>query len=410
MRLLRIALAGAGVAALGAGGYWALRLGYANWLAGKGEAGAVARAVELAPSNASFRARLAAVKEPSGEDPGAAIPALEAAVALKPGYASAWIELGLRREARGEVEKAEKCLREAARVDRTFEPRWALANFYFRRAEAEKFWEWARRAGEMVYGDARPLFRLCWEMTPDARLILDRVVPNRAATLGQYLGFLVSENHLAGAEAVAERLTETGDREQAGVLLDYCSRQVDTGQVESAVRAWNRMAERGLIESERLAPEDGASLTNGGFRRNPVGRGFDWRMPGVAGVTVTRGEQERAVRVAFSGEQPEQCECLWQWAPVLPGRRYRLRFEYQTEEVGAPSGLQWRVMEGGSLSELAPGTPDLAAGGWTRGEMAFQTRAGTRLVRLALGYRRASGTPRIQGALWVRGLRLDLER
>lgn len=409
MRPDRTVLAAIATAGLVWGAYWALRLGQADWLARAGEAAAMARAVELAPGNAGYRARLAGMKGPTGEDAGAAAEELERAVALKPGYASAWIELGLRREARGEVEKAEQCLLEAARVDRMFEPRWALANFYFRRGEVKRFWEWARRAGEMVYGDARPLFRLCWEMTPDARLILERVAPDRAVTLRQYLGFLVSENHLEGAEAVAERLADTGDRREAGVLLDYCSRLLDMGWLDPAMRTWNRMAARGVIEGERLAPEQGASLTNAGFRRKPLGRGFDWRLPGPAGVTVTRGEGEGAVRVGFSGKQPEQCELLWQWTPVAAGRKYRLRFESRTEGVASPSGLAWRIFDPRSRVELTPDAPGLTAGDWGRAEVSFQAPAGTRLLRLALCYRRASGTTRLQGALWIRGLRLDLE-
>lgn len=410
MRPVRTALAVAWAAAMVAGGYWALRLGQADWLARKGEAAEVARAAELAPANAGYRARLAGLKGPPGEEAAGAIPELERAVALKPGFAWAWIELGIRKEAQGETGKAEQCLLEAARADRMFEPRWALANFYFRRGEAEKFWEWARRAGEMVYGDARPLFRLCWEMTPDAGLILERVVPPRAVTLRQYLGFLISENHLEGAETVAERLARRGDPSEAGVLLDYCNRLLDMGWVEPAVRTWNRMTSGGVIAGERLAPEEGASLTNGGFRRRPLGRGFDWHLPAIAGVSVTWEGREGAVRVGFSGEQPEQSELLWQWAPVVAAGRYRLRFEYRTEGIAAPSGLAWRVSEARTRTELAPDTPGLAAGDWKPAEVRFEAPAATHLVRLALCYRRAAGTTRIQGAFWARGLQLDLER
>jgi len=295
-------------------------------------------------------------------------------------------------------------------MDRTFEPAWALANYHFRRGEAGKFWAWARRAAEMAYGDVRPLYRLCWRMTPDAGTILERAVPNRAANLAQYLGFLLADNHLEGAEQAAKRLAETGDREQAGLVLSCCDRLLERGQAEAAVRTWNRLAERGLIRAGRLAPERGESLANATFREDSLGHGFDWRMPGLAGVTITRGERESAVRVAFSGEQPEDCECLWQWAPVMPGRRYRLRFQYRTVQVGRPSGLRWRVLEAGSGAELAPGSPDLAAENWTNGAVDFETRDQTRLIRLSLGYRRASGTTRIEGALWVRDLRLELER
>ena len=93
------------------------------------------------------------------KDPAISMAALERAVALNPSDAGSWIELGLRWEADGNAGRAEQYLLRAAEVDRQYLPRWSLANFYFRRKDTEKFWAWARASAEMVYGDARPLFR-----------------------------------------------------------------------------------------------------------------------------------------------------------------------------------------------------------------------------------------------------------
>jgi len=387
-----------------------LRLGLADWLARTNQLSNLEQAVVMVPGNARFQARLAALEDQLGRNPGAAWRALETAVALNPGYAAGWIELGLRAEAREDQAKAEACLLEAARVDRTFYPRWTLANYYFRRRDFGKFWRWARQAAEVTDGDATPLFRLCWQVTPDPATILERAVPARVTILGPYFRFLLAEGHLAGAEPVAQRLIEIGDQRQAGAVLDYCDRLLERGQAGPALRAWNGLARRRLIESEPLAPEQGVSLSNAAFLRDPLGQGFDWRIPLTEGVSVARGEQPGMVRVAFAGKQPADCECLWQWLPVEPGRQYRLRFDHRTVHVAGSSGLRWRVEEAGSGTELAPGSPELGAETWTPAEAGFETQPGGRLVRLVLRYRRVQGTARIEGALWVRGLRLEMER
>jgi len=407
---LRVVVGPAVMAGAGAGAYWAVRLGYGDLLARQTRVEAVARGIELAPGNAEHRVRLAALQDQVEEDAGAAVGALKAAVKLNPRYTTGWIELGLRAEAEGDYARAEKCLAEAARVDRMFEPRWALANYYFRRGEASQFWRWARRAAEMAYGDPGPLLRLAWKASPDAGTILERVIPERGEMLSQYLSFLLSQQQVEGARGAAERLLERGDARHVGVLLGYCDRLLEGGRVAPAVAVWNALAGRRWIGHEALAPERGVSLTNAGFAVAPLQQGFDWRIPGTWGVTVNRESGPGAVRVAFSGEQPESCECLWQLVPVVAGRKYRLSFVYRTVEIEGRSGVGWQVAEAGSGARVEAKSEELKAEEWTPGEVRFEAPSGTELVRLVLGYRRVPGTTRIEGAVVVRELKLGLER
>ena len=111
------------LACLGAA-YYSLRIAYAEYLFRSGRPGTMERAAALVPLRGDYQAR---------------VNRLDRAVKLNPYLASAWIELGVRAEAAGDAVKAEAALREAARVDRTFEPRWTLANFYFRRRNWDEF-------------------------------------------------------------------------------------------------------------------------------------------------------------------------------------------------------------------------------------------------------------------------------
>ena len=72
---------------------------------------------------------------------------LETALKLDRYNAQAAIELALQDESEGNYSEAEKLLLGAFTVDRTYVPRWTLANFYFRRNNLPAFWTWARRNG-----------------------------------------------------------------------------------------------------------------------------------------------------------------------------------------------------------------------------------------------------------------------
>ena len=56
-------------------------------------------------------------------------------------------QAGLAAETRGDAALAEKWLQEAATVDRQYEPRWTLANFYFR--QSQPTCKFANRAKKM---------------------------------------------------------------------------------------------------------------------------------------------------------------------------------------------------------------------------------------------------------------------
>ena len=224
--------------------YWTLRLAWADHLSRSAGAAAVARAVRLAPGDADFRLRLAAAQQAAGVDPTAA---LEAAVAADPGNAGAWMRLGLGAEMRGDPHAAENSLLEAARASRQFAPRWALANFYFRRGDEAQFWRWARESLRIGYDDVSPVFRLCWHMRPDAGLILARAIPERRPILDAYLWFLMQGGRLAVSAPVAARLAASATMVDRPALIAWCNAQLDAGSVAATLDVWNMMCARHLL-------------------------------------------------------------------------------------------------------------------------------------------------------------------
>ncbi len=332
--------------------------------------------------------------------------ALRHAVSVNRRLAPVWVELGLQAEAAGDLREAERCLLEAASVDRTYQTRWTVANYYFRGGDFEKFWPWARLAAEISYFTQTALFRLCWQTGAGPTTILERAIPSRPGLLAQYLAFLLNEGRLNEAEAAARRLLPLARPSEASLFSRYCGHLAEAGRAALALEFWNASCQRGLLPFRPLDPGRGASLTNGDFSSPPGAGGFDWRVGSAEGLHVFPVSSPRALRLSLSGRQPEQCLLLEQWAPVLPGRAYRLSYWVRLAPGGRTDGIRWRVADPSGRNEYVAAALDAAGSSWSRHSAVFRVPAGVELVRLGLEYRREPGTTRTETDLWLRQVAL----
>ena len=393
--LARIVAASACTACLAFAAYWSIRFARADLLYRANTPDTISRAIQLDPRNARYRAWQAELEEHEGRDPR---PALLAASVLNARDSSIWTQLGLEAEIAGDYGRAEKCLLEAARIDRLSGPRITLMNYYFRRGDWPQFWRWSRRALEMSYGDRTPLFRLCWTAGQDAGVIRRLAIPDRPAVLAQYLGFLLSEGRLEAAGPVSFDVLRSAGPDEARILTDYCDRLLERGTVEPALAVWNAMCRRKLTPYPPLDPESDSLLTNGDFAAMPPLGGFDWHVVQLADVAVARLTSPSGLRFALSGKQPERCELLWQHLPVVPHRDYRLRWWWRTSDMPSNAGIRWRVFD--AATSEAPGEK------WQPAELTFASGEAA-LARLSLISERQPGTARPEGSVFVRNVRLE---
>ena len=373
--------------------YWAIRVARADQLFRASSPEALAIATRLNPADSQYLLSLAEYRQQEGSDPE---PSLAAASQLNPLDSSIWIHRGLSAEFAGDFARSEKFLLEAARVDKLFDPRATLANYYFRRNEPEQFWRWTREALAIGYGDLTSLFRLCWRISDDPEIIRSRALPPDRGVLRSYLYFLLGENRLDAAEPIALELAAAATSEDYGVLQDFIDRRLaPQNHISPLVTIWNSLCTRNVVPFSPVTLEH--ALTNGDFRFAPTSRGFDWRVrqgPDIAAVRAS----PRELRIDLSGRQPEQCELLVQFVPLPAATACRFRFSYRTSSVPPESGLRWRI--------LAAASPPLSSDDWKQLELSFSTQA-AKLARLALEYSRVSGTSRVEGSIALRDLELE---
>jgi hypothetical protein len=395
----------AALAGLAAAAVFSIRAGWADYCMRQETIESTRRAIALLPDQPEYHARLAFLL--AGTDPPAAADALRRAVALNPLDARSWIELGLGAESEGDRATALACLLRAAQADHAFLPRWTLANYYFRRDDLPMFWFWARRAAGMVSGDALPMFRLCGQVAEDGNLI-DRLQIRDPAVRAAYLSYLLDQNRVDLIAPAVQRLLRQNRQEDVPLLLTACERLLETHRVDQAVETWNRLAAARRVPFPTAGGDGGQLVANGSFAAPPESRGFDWRLPVVEGVSVSRDEEPRGLRVTFSGRQPEDCEALAQLVPVRGKMPYELSFRYRTAGIAGGAGLAWRIADAGTGAVLTPlkDPPGFASEPEAEGRLAFHTPVECRLLRLSLRYRRSPGTTRIEGFLVLRDVAL----
>ncbi len=376
---------------------WILRLAWADFEFRRGTPASIERAARLAPGSTSYWMARSDWGSPEREAD------LERAVSLNPYSSEAWIELGLIAEARGDLARAERRLKQAAQVDKGFLPRWTLSNYYFRRRQPEEFWKWIRLSLLVAPSDATALYRLCWMFEPDEELILARAIPDEPDHLARYLLFLIAERRIQAATRVAHRLIARGAETHVGLLVNLAEQLLMEGSAGRALELWNAMSKACLLPYQALEPDRGRLLTNADFRREPRGAGFDWRILPVEGVTAEVLPEGRGLRLRFSGRQPEHGELLAQYVPVRPGACYVLHSRSQTDEVSEVSGLRWVISEVGSRRRLAAGP----LGGEGNGAVAFCAPPGVGLIKLTLRYDRPVGSTPLRGSVTLASVEMS---
>jgi hypothetical protein len=381
--------------------YWSIQAAVADSLYRRDTPESLQASVSLAPGSALSHRLLAEHMEGLGQDPDAEF---TAAASLSPRDSQFWIRLGFRAEVEGNNSLAENYLMRAAAVDRMFNPRWALMNYYFRRGAAldktALFWLWSERATAMSYGDTTPLFRLWWEETQDEDLI-EKHLPENHDIRVKYLSFLAANNRLDRAGKLARQVAQFVDQPDVPRLVDYCER-VATTDSPSAVAVWNTLSARKLIPYAPLDPAKGAIVTNGDFAIQAIPEGFDWRFPPFDGVSIAPTADSPGIVIRMSGNEPEDCTPLLQTIPVVPGARYRIAWEYRLPDAEGISGLRWEVADTAS--------PDLATEkGWKTGELVFESGARSS-VNLMLHYKRPFAATRAEGSVAIRRVTSEIVR
>ena len=157
-----------------------------------------------------------------------------------------------------------------------------------------------------------------------------------------------------------------------------------------------------------MDPLKGKSLGNDSSAPDSQEQGFDWKNSIPAGVSASRSVQDRSFCLEFSGSQPENCELLSQFVPLLPNRQYQIKVHYRFHPASSTSGLQLSVVPVPSGKPLIVGMMDPSAEEFVEQSFPFQTPPQPGPMKILLSYNRLPGTTRMEGKLWIQSVHLTL--
>ena len=395
-----------------AGLYLCVRYAQADWLSLRFSEADRLHATEMAPADADVWLRLADIRTTNAEDE--VTECLRRAEVCSPQRSVIWIQLGLEAEARKDYDEAERCLKQAVRLDRDFIPLWTLTNYYFRRADAHDFFALATQTLAWANGEFEPVFGMCWNLAPDSDQILQNVLPNRVEVIGAYLKWLCDQNHLDSAGPVARKLLDSYPQQSRAALLTYCDHLLASNRMTDAIALWNALSAKGLVRTGGVGV---GLIANPDFRSEPVNAGFDWHVESSPGIQVIRANP--GVSLSFSGSEADHCEILSQPVLVQPGCSYRLRYRLKKSGLEAGAGLRWVVSDAlrqtlfpFSEQQFRISPSDFASTHSDAADYSFVVpRASTSdraLARVTLMYDREPAAARMEG--WIKIEKVELER
>lgn len=157
----------------------------------------------------------------------------------------------------------------------------------------------------------------------------------------------------------------------------------------------------------------GARLTpvyNSGFGQVPEGRGFDWRLPALPGVTVTfesaAGAAGQAARIEFRG-RPAAHAGLEQALLLAPGR-YQLQARVRSDDLRSDRGLEWVVECAPGRRVLGRSDPLAGNSGWTTLRASIDVPEECQGQWLRLRNPAPPGPAQsISGRVWIDEVRID---
>ncbi len=392
-----------------------IRLAAADLASAPDTAVSLARAIEIEPDSADFVARAALLRADSGDPSPDVDRELEHALQLNPVNAEVMIAIGLRREFEGRTAEAAKWLERAADIDHAFRASWAWAGFCSRNGRPDETWAMLKRmlSLEPLGYDPQPVFDLAWRSTPNSARIL-AIVPQTGPRSVQYLNYLMGTKRLdAAVEAWPQALNslDPSTPVDAAALAGFPQELIAGGRLKEAVRSWNQLVERHILQSGKVNPEEGVWIADPSFNFTApaASPGFGWRPTPVPGAFV--GPVPSMMRLEFDGNEPESVALFSALAPVVPGKTYRLTWKYDASRLKLPTdgGFAF-TLKAGSAAPLPCG-PALARP--ESGSCMFTVTASGQdpqeytPVQIGFGYARALGTVRARGELRFTEVRLE---
>ena len=381
-------------------GWFATRSFRASRLASSLDVPSVERAVALEPRSAAYQDLLCRFLLFDKQEPSAAVPHCQRATQLNAYHSTYWLDLALAYYSVGAEHEQQQAILKAVSVDPTTpDVAWEAANLFLAQGKVP---EALPQFAVAMRGDPNlvsPSLDLCWRTLHDVSAIQAILPPDPAAYL-QFVRLLTTKNEWEGAHQIwsALILLDRGiDYRQA---LFYVDSLLQKGDVARANEAWDQLASRSATLN-RYSRTDNL-VVDGGFEKEILNAGFDWRYSAQSGSVVSLDSAEfrsgsQSLLISYHGTGGDSG--MFQHVPVKPNTQYTVSAWTKSQKLESANGPVISVSDAynGKLYAETPET--LGTTVWHRVETSFQTGPESELVTVRLS--RDPGNTLIDGEFWV---------
>jgi tetratricopeptide (TPR) repeat protein len=378
----------------------------ADWLRDHLDGGSLDASAQLQPWNAQTQWLLGRYSLNATQDYANALTFLQRATQLNPYEGRYWLDLAAARQVRGETKESQEALERALRAEPTStEIAWETANFYLVQNDAGRALPLLRVALQHDPRYTVAAIDLSWRATRSVSQVVSQVLPTQPAPYFAFLKILTAQKQSSPANELWQNLMAqrlSFPVEEAFPYFDYL---IQTQQIDQAKRVWTDLNK---VHPEMQDDDISNLVRNGGFEREFLDGGFDWRSRQTASTTVFFDTNEfhrgtRALRIAFSGPAGSDMG-VYEYVPVQPSTEYRFGAYVKTQDITTASGPRLAVEDSATGKVLATTDEFLETSGWSEHAAEFVTGADTHLVALRIV--RIPGNFLIKGTLWLDDVQL----
>jgi tetratricopeptide (TPR) repeat protein len=387
---------------------FAVRAYVASHLASTPDVAKIQKAIQLEGANAEYRDLLGRYLVLSGASLDEAISVYRAAVHLNPYEAQYWLDLAGAYQIAGRTGEQAESVEHAMNADPTTpHVAWAAANFFLVQGDREKALHYFRVVLENDPEAVDSALRLCWRATGDANEMLDRALPPRPDLYLSFLRLLVTNQEVAAAENVWNRLIGLHQVFPPKLALPYFQLLITKQEVVAAKTAWQQLS--GVDASlQPYLPSSENLVINGGFEENLLNGGFDWWYHSYAHAALAIDTSEfhtgtRSLAVTFDGYSVPEVQ-LAQFIPVKPSTAYEFSAASRTVDIATASGPRFALLDAYTNSSYVLTDDTLGTTPWRRQQARFRTGPNTTLLLLKIV--RDPAAPLIRGKLWIDDVKL----
>lgn len=319
---------------------------------------------------------------------GRSVAEYEKAVSLSPSDYRFWMSLGGAQEQAGELEKAEKSLREAVRLAPAYAlPRWYLGNLLLRSDRyAEAFTE-LRNASEANPELQSQLFNLAWQLNKDDFEALKAAVGNTPEVRAKFSAYLVKRSRFDDSLRLWNSLTEKEKKDNRPSADLIITELINAKHFHQAIAVWNDIAPGPSYHAELGKVIDGGLEDNLAHGPNAV---FGWQVQSAPqlqiGIDARVGHTgSHSLRIFFQVRSYIEKIEVSQLVPVAANTQYDFECYMQTERLESASTPVVAITDAADEATLgAAGAAPSGNNNWQRIGLSFKTGAKAEAVRIRI--------------------------